>query len=156
MTGSGKTDMLIRLMHAMRQISMHLVGIDVPTFDDVIVYGQTPDTDEFVQVYGWLKWMNSSVLPHTYLYLTRVHILFQKSSVDKGFSYDRDTMQTSMENSTLASCKVVARNDLYGSVRQTSLQLRNLPGTTTVTPRRETYNCSGCMPEAAQEWNSTG
>ena len=70
MTGSGKTDMLIRLMHAMRQISMHLVGIDVPTFDDDIVYGQTPDTDEFVQVYGWLKWMNSSVLPHTYLYLT--------------------------------------------------------------------------------------
>ena len=27
-----------------------------------------------------------------------------------------------MENLTLASCKVAARNDLYGSVRQTSLQ----------------------------------
>ena len=61
--------MFIRLMHVMRQISMHLVGIDVPTFDDVIVHGQSPDTDEFVQVYGWLKWMKS-VLPHTYLYLT--------------------------------------------------------------------------------------
>ena len=50
---------------------MHLVGIDVPTFDDVIVYSQLPDTDEFVQVYGWLKWMKS-VLPHTYLYLTKI------------------------------------------------------------------------------------
>ena len=46
------------------------VGIDAPTFDDVIVYGQPSDTDEFIQDYGRLRWMKS-ISPRAYLYLTK-------------------------------------------------------------------------------------
>jgi len=33
------------------------VGIDAPTFDDVIVYGEPPDTDELLQDYGRLRYL---------------------------------------------------------------------------------------------------
>jgi len=34
--------------------SIFSVGIDAPTFDDVIVYGEPPDTDKLLQDYGRL------------------------------------------------------------------------------------------------------
>ena len=35
------------------------VGIDAPTFDDVIVYGEPPDTDKLLQDYGRLRYLKS-------------------------------------------------------------------------------------------------
>ena len=133
------------------------VGIDAPTFDDVIVYGQPPDTDEFIQDYGRLRW-GKSISPCAYLYLTKsAHTMATRvlgTSVDKGRSSDRDTMQPSMASLILASCKVAALDKLYGNVLNeqpcSCLTCQAQPRPL----RKETCDCSGCMPEPVQEQNT--
>ena len=145
------------------------VGIDAPTFDDVIIYGQPSDTDEFIQDYGRLRFMKS-VSPRAFLYVTKnartkaEQVLASKLPVGKEplkqahhtsrSPLELDSLQPSMAKLILSSCKVAQLDELYGNILDeppcSCLTCQAQPR-----PRhKEVCDCSGCVPETAQEQES--
>jgi len=134
------------------------VGIDAPTFDDVIIYGQPSDTDEFIQDYGRLRFMKS-VSPHAFLYVTKSartkaeQVLASKLPVGKEplkqalhasrSPLELDSLQPSMAKLILSSCKVAQLDELYGNILD-ELPCSCLTCQAQPRPRRkEVCDCSG-------------
>ena len=145
------------------------VGINASTFDDVIVYGEPPDSNEFVQDYGCLQFMKS-ISPRAFLYMTRTaHSKAQKvmgnsnmvtsKPVPSGQAASGDSMQPSMAKLIRALCKVTQLNELYGNPqdepRCSCLVCADQPR-----PQpRSKCDCSGCQkddldPKEGEESNA--
>ncbi|KIM51544.1 hypothetical protein SCLCIDRAFT_1224439 [Scleroderma citrinum Foug A] len=96
-----------------------------PTFDDVIVYGEPPDTDELLQDYGRLRYLKS-VSPRAFLYMTKsahtkaAQLLREVDDLPmlrhtRSTASDTDTLQLSMARLIMAPCKVAQLDELYGN-----------------------------------------
>ncbi|KAF9231106.1 P-loop containing nucleoside triphosphate hydrolase protein [Melanogaster broomeanus] len=130
------------------------VGIDAPTFDDVIVFGEPPDVDEFVQDYGRLRFMKS-VSPRAFLYVTKkAHTKAEKvvgnsksPETKNTTTADLDAMQPSIAQLILAPCKVVQLDELYGNMLNEPPCGCLVCASQPRPQRKATCDCSGCEPE---------
>ncbi|KAF9232803.1 hypothetical protein BU15DRAFT_67119 [Melanogaster broomeanus] len=129
-------------------------GIDAPTFDDVIVFGEPPDVDEFVQDYGRLRFMKS-VSPRAFLYVTKkAHTKAEKvvgnsksPETKNTTTADLDAMQPSIAQLILAPCKVVQLDELYGNMLNEPPCGCLVCASQPRPQRKATCDCSGCEPE---------
>ena len=138
------------------------VGIDAPTFDDVIVFGEPNDTDELLQEFGRLRYRRA-ISPRGILYMTKNAAMKAAQVLAGGDQRDTDhktrkvknalrtsqsdTMQLSMAKLILADCKVAQLDELYGNNPDeppcSCLVCQENPWPA----RLEECCCSGCQPE---------
>jgi len=86
-------------------------------FDDVIVYGEPPNTDELLQDYGQLQYLKS-VSPQAFLYITKVaHTKAAQllGEVNK-LPMLHNACSTADTDMLQLSCKVAQLDELYGNI----------------------------------------
>jgi len=139
------------------------VGIDAPTFDDVIVFGEPNDTDKLLQEFGCLRYRRA-ISPRGILYMTKNAVMKAAQVLAGGNKQDSDchrtqkpknvprtspsdTMQSSMAKLILADCKVAQLDELYGNNADEApcscLVCQENPWPV----RQEECCCSSCQPE---------
>ncbi|KAH7920578.1 P-loop containing nucleoside triphosphate hydrolase protein, partial [Leucogyrophana mollusca] len=136
--------------------SIFSVGIDAPSFDDVVIIGESEDVDQYWQMLGRIRPRQASNHPRGILYVTQGAIAAAKEVIEQGESAQvhksgrrggdnggRSAMDVPMAELVLAECKVKKLDELYDNPSDDSPCGCSYCEVHPPAPRKTSCDCSG-------------